>query len=59
MLLEAARQVQGDYVDIETLTCLLQGPLVGGSRGDKVIVLLQLGNAEVGGVVGQEDVASP
>jgi hypothetical protein len=58
VLLETARQVQGDDVDVQTLASLLQGPVVGGARGDEVIVLLQLGNAEVGRVVGQEDVAS-
>jgi hypothetical protein len=58
VLLEAARQVQGDDVDVQTLAGLLQGPLVSGARGDKVIVLLQLRDAEVGGVIGQEDVAS-
>jgi hypothetical protein len=48
VLLEAARQVQGDDIDVQTLAGLLQGPLVSGARGDKVIVLLQLRDAEVG-----------
>lgn len=58
MLFELARQVERDDVDVETLACLLQGALVGGAGGDEVIVLLELGDAEVGGGVGEEDVAA-
>lgn len=38
---------------------MLEGSLVSWPRGDEVVVLLQLWYAEIGGVVGQEDVASP
>lgn len=58
MFLEPARQVQRDDVDVEALTCLLERALVCRPRSDKIILLLQLRNAEVGGVIGQEDVAS-
>lgn len=58
MCLEAAGQIEGDDVDVEALACLLQGAVVGWAGGDEVVVLLQLGDAEVGGRVGQEDVAS-
>jgi hypothetical protein len=40
VLLEAARQVERDDVDIEAVACLLEGALIGWSRGNKVIVLL-------------------
>jgi hypothetical protein len=58
VLLEAQRQVERDDVDVEALAGLLQRALVGGTHGDEVILLLQLGDAEVGGAVGQEDVAA-
>lgn len=58
MGLEAAGQVERDDVHVEALAGLLQGALVGGARGHEVVVLLQLGDAEVGGRVGQEDVAA-
>lgn len=58
MLLEAARQVQGDYVDIQALTCLLEGALVSWTGGDEVIVLLKLRYTEIRRVVDQKNVAS-
>lgn len=58
MLLEFAGQIKRDDVYVEALTCLLQGPLVGWTRSNEVIVLLQLRYAKVGRRVGQEDVAA-
>lgn len=58
MLLEPARQIQGDDVDVKAVTGLLERAFVSWAGGDEVIVLLKLRNAEIRGVVGQEDVAS-
>ena len=58
MLLKLLRQIEGDYVDIEALACLLQRSLIGRARSNEVVVLLQLWDAEVGGGVGKEDIAS-
>ena len=59
MLLKLLREVERDDVDVEGGTCLLQRLFVCGPRRDQVIVLLELGDAEVVGGIGEEDVAPP
>lgn len=58
MLFKFLSQVQGDDVHVEALTCLLQRLLVSGPGCNQVIILLELGDAEVGSCVREEDVAA-
>lgn len=58
MLLGPLCEVEGDEVDIEIGACLLQRPLVGGTCGDQIIVLLELRQEVVRGGVGHVEVTS-
>lgn len=58
VLLETAGQVQRNDVNVQAVACLLEGSLVGWSCSNEIILLLQLWDAEVGGAVGQENIAS-
>lgn len=58
MCFEAGGEVEGYDIDVEALACLLQGALVGGPGSNQVIMLLQLGDAEIGSRVSEEDVTA-
>ena len=58
MCFKPASQIQGDYVYIQALACLLESALIGWPSSNEVVLLLQLRYAKVGGGVGQEDVTS-
>ena len=55
---EAGGKVERDDIHVEALACLLQGALVGGPGSNQVIMLLQLGDAEIGCRVSEEDVTA-